>query len=563
MVQPVARKGRELAVNRCTIAGRSGRIVWILAILTAAASLGLTVNPWSRDGWFQTQYYLIGRFPGRDDYTPIAAPALLFKGAHAIARLLGRGLAGEFYVASILQNLLLLASACFVYRALKLLRLERIAGPAAVVFLLFALSTGVAQWFYSEGTSLFLMSGVVLALAAILRKEPQTPGRFWMLSFTCALAVGLLVATRMTPVFLIPGGAFLLFRHRPLRRVVQFTGTLTVVTAGMLGAMILANHARFGRYEITNSTGRHLWQGVKDFSDRALAGSARYRALKRLEPHVQGKYWDTLPPLVDDPSRVDPREAMLRELAEEAIRNAPHLYLMHGAAKFVTTIGMAPSRDAFYRMPGEWNPLHRTTNLPSLLDEIGAPPVLSEAVDAFYRMAYVIFTWLYPISLFAVGMTCLTAILPRRLGARAALAIFHAMGMALVCIPLARFGLRLEGIAGSALCALMLGACGALLQRTLRDRSAPDSAAHAWAGTLTRFLLFAALIFFGSLWFTWQIEVGSPRYALPYMPFWAIMLALSLGYWRELDAQIAWGRLASEGREVGDTGREAGAVSAA
>ena len=39
-------------------------------------------------------------------------------------------------------------------------------------------------------------------------------------------------------------------------------------------------------------------------------------------------------------------------------------------------------------------------------------------------------------------------------------------------------------------------------------------------------------MFFGSLWFSWQIEMPNSRNTLPYLPFWAVMLATAGAYWK-------------------------------
>src|SRR5689334_5642385 len=152
-------------------------------------TLGLKVNPWPRDGWFETQYFLVGHFPGHDNYSPISAPALLYRLAHAIAVGLGFDLAGELYVGVVLQNLLVLISACFVYFTLRALRFGALAGTIAVAFLLCVLSTNLAQAFYSESTVIFLMSAVMLIVAVVKEGSP----RFWPLTLTCGVLVGLLV----------------------------------------------------------------------------------------------------------------------------------------------------------------------------------------------------------------------------------------------------------------------------------------------------------------------------------------------------------------------------------
>jgi hypothetical protein len=40
-----------------------------------------------------------------------------------------------------------------------------------------------------------------------------------------------------------------------------------------------------------------------------------------------------------------------------------------------------------------------------------------------------------------------------------------------------------------------------------------------------------ALMFFVSLWFSWQVEYNNPRNVLPYLPFLAVMLAMSAVFW--------------------------------
>jgi hypothetical protein len=42
---------------------------------------------------------------------------------------------------------------------------------------------------------------------------------------------------------------------------------------------------------------------------------------------------------------------------------------------------------------------------------------------------------------------------------------------------------------------------------------------------------FLALMFFGSLWLSWQMEVKNTRNVLPYLPFLSVMLAIALRYW--------------------------------
>jgi hypothetical protein len=131
-------------------AGEDRSVIAILLLTTLVSALSLPVNPWPRDFWFQTQYWLFGTFPGADNYTPIAAPAVFFKMIHLCALALGLDTRGELYLVSLTQNALLFLTACFVYYSCKLLGIGTTAGVVAFLFLVFVLPTGLAQAFWSE-----------------------------------------------------------------------------------------------------------------------------------------------------------------------------------------------------------------------------------------------------------------------------------------------------------------------------------------------------------------------------------------------------------------------------
>ena len=431
------------------------RIDWPLVampLISLAAMLGSKVNPWPRDGWFETQYFLLGHFPGYDNYSPVAAPALLFRLAHVIAVGMGLDLTGELYVGAAQQNLLVLLSACFVYFALKAMRLTVLAGLVAIAFLLCVLSTNVAQAFYSESIVIFLMSAVMLIVAVLPPHAEEEGRKFWLLTSTCAVLVGLLVLTRMTPIFLIPAIALLFFRRMPMRRILQFTGALSAMTLLLLMATVLANHARFGRYELTNSSGRHLWQGVMELSEDAS---------------LRGLNWWEVPP-AGLTTMADPRDPLLASLSKEIIRKAPGRYLLEGAKKFVTTIGVAPYHLGAGGAEGHSNPLQRTEVLPSIATLMHAG-FYARVVEGVMRRVYIAFTWGYPITILAIALTWIMTLVRR-------------------------------------------------------DRSA--------GAPLISYFSFLALLFFGSLWFSWQVEIENSRNVIPYMPLWAIMLSLTATFWR-------------------------------
>jgi hypothetical protein len=466
-------------------------VILTLVVVTTLAALGLSVNPWPHDGWYETQYFLIGSFPGQDDYTPIAAPALLYALAHALSAVLHWGLESEFRVASALQSLLVLLSACFVYFSLRLMHIQNYAASIASAFLLFILSTGLPQAFWSETVILFLNSAVIFILAALLHDSDARASRFWWRATLAGILIGLAVVTRVTPVLLVPAIAVLLVMRMPVRSALQFSGVIAVITFLAAAGAMAANHARFGRYELTNSAGRHLWQGIKDYSDLALSGSPDYEALKRGDPDLQGRNWWQIAPLLED-ARADPREPLLGKLAQEAIQSHPLLYLMRGTRKFARTIGVAPfrlgyssrgrhrlgcARAEFHagRSCRSWDPLNRQDPLPSAATTLGLPRVYSVATEAFLARLHAIFRRLYPVTIFVI-LSSYLALLTETL----------------------------------------IGSC----------RGPPERS------DLTLFS-FLVGVFFGTLWLSWQMEVGNTRNTVPYLPFWALLLAMAIRFWAQ------------------------------
>jgi hypothetical protein len=523
------------------------KLVVALILTTAVGALCLPVNPAPFDGWYKTQYYLFGSFLGQDNYAPIAAPAILFRIGHALAVQMGGGLVEEFYIASVLQNLLVLASACFVYYTLKVWRLN-LARTVAIGYLLLVLSTGLPQAFWSETVVLFLMSAVVLVLALVLNDAGGSAARFWSLAIVCGVMVGALVVTRATPVFLIPAIALLFFYRMPFARVIHFTGTITMITVLALAATVIGNHFRFGRYELTNSSGRRLWAGVKDFSDRALGTSEDYQALKRLDPNIEGKSWWELPAAVSHqirrPGAFDeeayPLDPLLTKLAFEAIWNEPILYLKQGAKKFVITIGAAPYNLASYEPERGWNPLGRSDLLPPLWNVMKGPGGWSAAVQRAFEGIHRLFEWLYPVTIFAIAVSYLALVLQQldRFIGRCVvadssarqnilIAVFVAVGPVLVLIPLKFRGLSWESLTVSWLCATMLGVLTAILIRSTQH-SPPTRSSGADFSQFS----FLVLVFFGTLWVSWQEDTANSRLTIPFLPFWSVMLAQAAAYWK-------------------------------
>ena len=521
---------------------KNRRIVSTILILTTAiAALGLTVNPWPRDRWYQTGSLLVGTFPGEDDYTPVAAPAVLFHVAHQTAEAIGVDLAGEFYIASVLQNLLILASAYFVFYASIFLQLERMSGFVAVGFLLLVLSTGLPQAFWSESVVLFLMSAVVLVLTRMLRDTGDSNLKFRLFGSLCGFLVSALVVTRMTPVFLIPGLCLLFFNRLSISKLAQLMGIVCVITAAVVVGMVVSNHVRFGRYELTNSSGRHLWQGVREFSDSALAHSADYRSLKAMDPEIQGKNWWEIR-FPEQSANDDPavREALLGKLAVEAIVAAPVGYLANGLRKFIRTIGVVPYRLGFGGRGTYWNPLDRSEFLPSIADAVHLPGRLSAAARRLFRDIHRVFEWLYPITIFLIATAYLAVLLggARRLlrdamrnsrlpGQTVPVGLFLALSVPLAMIPVASLGYTWKAFFSSCFCTIAAFGFASILSKSFR-KEVEDRSSLPECPMFT----FSFSIFFGSLWFSWQIESANSRNTIVYLPFWCLMLGSAVEYWK-------------------------------
>jgi hypothetical protein len=247
------------------------------------------------------------------------------------------------YLVSFAQNCLLFLSACLVYYTGRYVSSRKIAALAAISFLLFVLSVGLAQAFWSENVALVMFAAVLYVNATIYFERGDSARLFWRRALIGSLLTALLVVTRVTPVLLIPGAVLLLYDRLSHKRLVGYAALACLATGLLLGVMLASNYARFGRVELTNSSGRHLWQGVLPIVDTALASSPEFLELKALNPDLQWKNWYEMR-LPNDLRQEFDGEQLLGRLARQAIRNDPLLYLRLGFDKFVTTIGQPPYR---------------------------------------------------------------------------------------------------------------------------------------------------------------------------------------------------------------------------
>lgn len=347
-------------------------LAWTTGLLALVLVVALTasVNPFPMDGWFDTQYLLFSTAPGADDYTPIGAPALLYWLGHQLARLLGLDLASELYLDVLLQNLLVWAGVVSVYFTALRLAGPRVAMGVSLGVALLVLTSGVAQAFWSETVGFALMA--VFVLLTLRTVEGPTYARFAGLG----ALLGLMTITRVVPILLLLPLVVLFWQAR----------WRLLTTAGIAFAMLLlamaANLERFGRFELSNSTGRHLWQFLR--------------------PHTPGTEWFRL-----NLSSPFHGEAVLREVSFDLIRSDPVDFIREGAIRFATTILDAPYELGHYPkgdvdfLVGD--PLHRDAPLPPLAEGLLSPWLLDAAavaVSGTFRFLGL----LYPFVIGVVGL---------------------------------------------------------------------------------------------------------------------------------------------------------------
>jgi hypothetical protein len=514
----------------------NAKIISLLGLMTLISALFLPVNPWPLDGWFHTQDRLIGVFPGADNYTPIAAPAVFYKINHLLSAVLDLGTTGEFYLASVAQNGLIFVSACLILLSCRKMGTRWAANISASAFLAFALSTGVSQAMWSDSVVIFLFSALIFETVNLYQRE-FSPRQFGVATAVSGLMVGALIVTRAIPVLLIPCLALLLFGRLDRRRVTSYVASMSVISALFVLTMLTSNYARFGRFELTNSSGRHLWESVKTMSDRLLASSSDYSALHQIDPKIQGKGWWEIQ--LPSSAAEFHGERLFKSLAREAIANEPVLFLEQGVRKFTTRIARSPPRLGFYSLPdwyrqapqaSEWagNPLQREMILSSFaVSKIGLPAVFGDIVYVLNGYSFWLTERLYPLTVFFVLTTFSAVSISARLDNYGG--ILHLpLGVAIVAITS-------FGVVGGLSWAFLVGCCSLLVvaQAFLIYQSFGSNSVRSTllAMASRRLYIFFAVAFFGSIWVSWQIESGSPRHALSYSPFLAIMLGMALNFW--------------------------------
>ena len=350
-------------------------------ILFAAILLGIclvtaltqAVNCFPDDGWFQTQHRIIGHWPGADNYTPIAAPAYFHAATHALATLLTLNLTQELYLASILQSGMLFCALLCTYQALRRLQVSptiarSVTGGAAA----YLLATLVTQAFWSENTMILLMAALACLVARQIRHASPLRSRRANVARNLLLALVLSIAaiTRVVPLILLIPLALVMVPRSGLANTLRSMATIVPAAALIIALAMLANAMRFDRLELSNSTGRHLWQSIYPIAPQMLHDHPAYPALQAAYPELHKQDWWSIVPQKIPGYEHHSQEAFLREISLWAVKHHPGPWLRHGADKFFTMVLQPlPRIGLWYRVDPATNPLGRTTPLPPLVGE--------------------------------------------------------------------------------------------------------------------------------------------------------------------------------------------------
>ncbi len=380
----------------CTLPRRADYVFFaILLGLCLLTAVTQAVNCFPDDGWFQSQYRIFGHWPGADNYTPIAAPAFFYAATHGLAALLSLNLVQEFYLASVLQCGLLFCSLALIHHGLRQLAvgpvLARVVVSCTAAYLAATLLT---QAFWSENIMIFLMAAVACLVARIIGSASLPTPRHVLLTHAMVLALVLSVAmiTRVVPLILLVPLALVLVHRRGLGGALRCLAIIIPATGLVVVMAVLANSVRFERMELSNSTGRHLWQSIYPIAPQMLHDHPAYPALVAAYPELHKQDWWAIVPQKIPGFEHHSQESFLRELSLWAVKHHPGPWLHFGGEKFLSMVlKPLPRIGLWYRVDPATNPLDRTTPLPPL---VGEP--LSGAWRALLDRAHAAFSTAHP-----------------------------------------------------------------------------------------------------------------------------------------------------------------------
>lgn len=427
--------------------------IYIAVVFLICLAIAITqqVNPFVIDGWFYTKSFLVrtlvekdhfmNKLTGLDNYTPIGFPALIYKITELVALVFNLDLKQEFYLGAIANNILIFLSILFTYTTLKILTNRIIALVGATTILFFVQSTFVTQSFWSETSSIFLITLIIYLTVSIIHDlQFKNSLRFTQL-IILGLSLGVFIITRAIPIILIPIIIWIFYQQKhPYFQFKQYSSILLTCFLVILLAMS-ANYYRFGRFELSNSMGRHLWNSVTDKANFYLQENDTYKLLEQYsKKDVQGlRWWDVEIPNISEFEKLGShlrlrKENILKKLSVAAIRKHPLEWIKDGIHKFLISISTPVPQIGFFPSPVNVevppqkilelmekltrenqfmtvNPLYTKEYLPPILS-VGFNSIIRFTLQVsyyFYELIYGLLSWLVILlSLYIISLARLT-----------------------------------------------------------------------------------------------------------------------------------------------------------
>jgi hypothetical protein len=289
---------------------------------------------------------------------------------------------------------------------------------ASGILAVFVESTLIPQAFWSENLTVCLMSAVLFVGLHLLQNAQVSERRFRLLTILFGLLLAGLVVTRLVPIVILPGVIPLLRARLSRQRVLHFALLASAVVLAVALAAMSANLYRYGRFELSNSVGRHLWNVVSPQADRMLADSPEYRSLRKAIPDAQGREWWELdePDYGPDLAHFT-REELMRKMALHGISRHPLLFVKLGAVNFATLLRRCPARLGLHH--AAVNPLNRDSMLPPIL---GTFPLFERTLAGLHRFM----AWIYRVLVYGVLLAGAVAFLFSRKAALSGTLLFFA-----------------------------------------------------------------------------------------------------------------------------------------
>ncbi len=359
-----------------------------MLLFCLGTALTQPVNPRPHDMWFDSYTRILERIPGGNNYTPVGGPAYLYALLHQVAVLFGGDLESEFYLASVAHHVLLFLAGLCLYLSHRCLGLSGFGVLTSALLVVFLESSLLPQTAMSENLTLFLLAATLLIGVYLLANPGLSGPRFVGLTLLLALLLGAFVITRVIPVLILPATVLLLWGVLRRVRVVRFAAVSASVVLVLVVAAMAMNVYRYGRFELSDSAGRHLWNAVTWNADEMLADSREYRLLQQAVPDIQGRFWwEMVDPAGIAALESYSRDSLLTKLAVDAVAAHPVTHLEHSVQRSWRTMTEAPLRDSLDQAD-YYNPLHRTALLPPL---VRSWPALDRALAAFHRLVSLVY----------------------------------------------------------------------------------------------------------------------------------------------------------------------------